>query len=146
MIGPLHNPLRTHRAGVLIAASILVAEGVWLLMTAFEEQSVILSGAGSLALCGALGLLRARRPARFIAYGFTIAYLLIGLYEFYEAAILGDFVGMTLPGLTATVAPGLGLGVLSIATSTETRAYFRQPALANDVDYSATGSFNSEAS
>jgi hypothetical protein len=130
----------------LIAASILGAEGVWLLMTAFDEQSVIFAGAGSLALCGALGLLRARRRARFVAYGFTAAYLLSGAYQVYEAAVLGDFVGMALPSLAAALAPGLALAVLSVATTSETRAYFRHPALANEVEYSAAGGFNSGAS
>ncbi len=145
MIGTTDQP-RSSRAGVLIAASILLAEGVWLLMAAFDEQSVIFGGAGSLALGGALGLLRARRWARFVAYGFTTAYLVIGTYKVYEAAVLGDFVGMALPTLTAALAPALALAVLSIGTTSAIRAYFRQPALTSDLEYSAAGSFNSGAS
>jgi hypothetical protein len=63
--------LPANRTGMLLAAATLVADGVWLLLWAMDEQDVLFAAAGILALSGAVGLLSSQRWSRFLVYGLS---------------------------------------------------------------------------
>lgn len=121
------NPTHPERLrfGVLIAAALLVAEGVWSLQLAADDFSPLLGAFGVGAFLAALGLLKTQPWSRFYVYA-AAALLIVACTRYTGSAVmLGEFDALPLTSVGASLAPVLALCVLSIWSAEVVRRYFR---------------------
>jgi hypothetical protein len=117
--------LKNLRLGVLVAAALLVAEGVWSLQMAAEDRSLFHGVFAIGALVGALGLLEGQAWSRLCVYAAAALLLATCAYHVGTAVMHGEFNAVPMSLVVASLARVLTLCVLSISSAEIVRRYFR---------------------
>ena len=117
--------LKSLRLGVLVAAALLVAEGVWSLQLAAEDRSLFGGAFAIGAFVATLGLLKKQAWSRLYVYA-AAALLLVTCTRYVGTAVmLGQFDALPMSVVGTSLAPVLTLCVLSISSAEVVRRYFR---------------------
>lgn len=113
------------RLGVLIAAALLLAEGVWSLQIAVQDRSLFMGTFAIGAFVTAAGLLKSQAWSRHGMYASAAWLLVTCTYYFGTAFMLGQFGALPMSVVSASLAPVLTLCVLAISSAEIVRRYFR---------------------
>ena len=117
--------LKSLRLGVLVAAALLVAEGVWSLQVAAEDRSLFDGAFAIGAFVAALGLLKNQAWSRLYVYAAAALLLVTCTHYVGTAVMLGQFDTVPMRVVGASLAPVLTLCVLGISSAEVVRRYFR---------------------